>query len=175
LVTIAAAATSDNPEIRDQIPQRFHRSQTLVLCPSSVVQNWVDEFAIWTPIDHDLGSIQEISPRGRNLEMAERLKTIRDWNRKGGVLIMSYEMLRILIANKPARLNEEEHDLVKRCLLEGPNIIVADEAHKLRSGKSAISQVASRFKSTSRIAMTGSPLSNQLFEYYQMVEWVAPG
>jgi hypothetical protein len=107
--------------------------------------------------------------------MAERLKTIRDWNRKGGVLIMSYEMLRILIANKPARLNEEEHDLVKRCLLEGPNIIVADEAHKLRSGKSAISQVASRFKSTSRIAMTGSPLSNQLFEYYQMVEWVAPG
>lgn len=88
---------------------------------------------------------------------------------------MSYEMLRLLIMNKRANLNEQQHEFVKDCLLEGSNIIVADEAHKLRSDKSAISQVASRFKSTSRIALTGSPLSNQLFEYYQMVEWVAPG
>lgn len=88
---------------------------------------------------------------------------------------MSYEMLRLLIVNKRANLNEQQHVFVKDCLLEGSNIIVADEAHKLRSDKSAISQVASRFKSTSRIALTGSPLSNQLFEYYQMVEWVAPG
>lgn len=130
---------------------------------------------MWAPVDHHLGPIRLIAPRGRALEMSERLQTVRDWNRRGGILIMSYEMLRILIVNKPVRLNEEEHKLVEECLLEGPNIIVADEAHKLRSGKSAISQVASRFKSTSRIAMTGSPLSNQLFEYYQMVEWVAPG
>lgn len=88
---------------------------------------------------------------------------------------MSYEMLRLLIMNNRANLDEQQHEFVKDCLLEGPNIIVADEAHKLRSEKSAISQVASRFKSTSRIALTGSPLSNQLFEYYQMVEWVAPG
>lgn len=175
MVTIAAAAASDDPKIREQVPERFHRSQTLVLCPSSVVPNWADEFAMWTPFDHHLGPIQLIAPRGKTLEMLERLQTIRDWNRRGGVLIMSYEMLRILIVNKPARLTEEEHELVEECLLSGPNIIVADEAHKLRSGKSAISQVASRFKSTSRIAMTGSPLSNQLFEYYQMVEWVAPG
>ncbi|KAF3396194.1 Protein CHROMATIN REMODELING 20 [Penicillium rolfsii] len=175
LVTIAAAAASDDPKIRRQVPERFHRSQTLVLCPSSVVPNWSDEFAMWTPIDHHLGPIQIIAPRGKALEMPERLQTIRNWNRRGGVLIMSYEMLRILIVNKPVRLTEEEHKLVEDCLLSGPNIIVADEAHKLRSGKSAISQVASRFKSTSRIALTGSPLSNQLFEYYQMVEWVAPG
>jgi hypothetical protein len=175
LVTIADAAASDNPKIREQVPERFHRSQTLVLCPSSVVPNWSDEFAMWAPADHHLGPIRLIAPRGKGLEMSERLQTIRDWNRRGGILIMSYEMLRILIVNKPVRLNDEEHRLVEECLLEGPNIIVADEAHKLRSGKSAISQVASRFKSTSRIAMTGSPLSNQLFEYYQMVEWVAPG
>jgi hypothetical protein len=175
LVTIAAAAASDDPKIREQVPERLHRSQTLVLCPSSVVPNWADEFAIWTPVDHHLGQIRLIAPRGKAFEMPERLQTIRDWNRRGGVLIMSYEMLRILIVNKPARLNDEEHELVEGWLLSGPNIIVADEAHKLRSGKSAISQVASRFKSTSRIAMTGSPLSNQLFEYYQMVEWVAPG
>ncbi|OOQ89824.1 hypothetical protein PEBR_06714 [Penicillium brasilianum] len=175
LVTIAAAANSDNPEISKQVPQRFHRSQTLVLCPSSVVQNWVDEFAMWTPFDNHLGPVREIAPRGRNYEIPERLKIIREWDRSGGVLIMSYEMLRILIVNKPARLNEEDHELVQHCLLVRSNIIVADEAHKLRSANSAISQVASRFKSTSRIAMTGSPLSNQLSEYYQMVEWVAPG
>ncbi|KAJ5381275.1 uncharacterized protein N7496_003703 [Penicillium cataractarum] len=175
LVTIAAAANSDNPEISKQVPERFHRSQTLVLCPSSVVQNWMDEFAMWTPYENHLGPVREITPRGRNFELPERLKTIREWDRNGGVLIMSYEMLRILIVNKPVRLDAEEHELVQHCLLARSNIIVADEAHKLRSANSAISQVASRFKSTSRIAMTGSPLSNQLSEYYQMVEWVAPG
>lgn len=142
-----------------------------------MVQNWLDEFAFWTPIDHHLGPILEISPRGQSPQKEKhiRLQTLREWNRKGGVLIMSYEMLRILILNKRANLDERQHEFVKDCLLEGANIIVADEAHKLRSEKSAISQVASRFKSTSRIALTGSPLSNQLSEYYQMVEWVAPG
>ncbi|KAJ5176989.1 uncharacterized protein N7482_002866 [Penicillium canariense] len=179
LVTIAAAATSDNPQIRKQVPQRFHRSQTIILCPSSVVQNWVEEFSIWTPSDHHLGPIREIISRGKNMEMAERLRTINSWNEEGGVLIMSYEMLRMLILNKSTKvgrsLSPEDHGMVKHCLLSRPNIVIADEAHKLKSEKSAITQVACRFESTSRIAVTGSPLANHLSEYYQMVEWVAPG
>lgn len=179
LVTIAAAAASDDPKIREQIPRKFLRSQTLVLCPPPLVENWSDEFDLWTPENHHLGPIRMIYPRARPDDFSERIQLIKTWNEEGGILIMSYEMLRILIQNKSTRpgrnLNEEEHELVQEWLLSGPNIIVADEAHKLRNDKSAISQVASRFKSMSRIAMTGSPLANHLSEYYQMVEWVAPG
>ncbi|KAJ5191698.1 uncharacterized protein N7498_010683 [Penicillium cinerascens] len=179
LVTIAAAAASDDPKIREQIPRKFHRSQTFVLCPSSLVENWIDEFAIWAPRDHKVGAIRGIYPRGKSDELFERFEQIKAWNAEGGVLIMSYEMFRNLIQNKSTKvgrvLNSEEHELLQECLLSGPNIIVADEAHKLKSDKSAISQIASRFKTTNRIAMTGSPLANHLSEYYQMVEWISPG
>jgi hypothetical protein len=139
----------------------------------------MDEFAIWAPEGHKLGTIRDIYPRGSRDEFFERFEQIKAWNAEGGVLIMSYEMFRQLIQNKSTRagrvLNSEEHELLKECLLSGPNIIVADEAHKLKGDKSAISQIASRFKTTSRVAMTASPLANHLSEYYQMVEWISPG
>ncbi|KAJ5689123.1 hypothetical protein N7462_003515 [Penicillium macrosclerotiorum] len=179
LATIAACAASNNPQIRAQVPEKFHRPQFLILCPSSVVQNWTDEFVLWLPEGHHLGPIREIISRGKQLEMNGRIDTIKAWNEEGGILIMSYEMLRILILNKSTKigtcLDPLEHTMIQDCLLSGPNIIVADEAHKLKGERSAISQVASRFKSTSRIALTGSPLANHLSEYFQMVEWVARG
>ncbi|KAJ5665092.1 uncharacterized protein N7477_007540 [Penicillium maclennaniae] len=179
LVTIAAAAASDDIKIRNQIPRKFHRSQTLVLCPSGVIENWIDEFAIWAPSGHKLGAIRDIIPRAQQDEVFDRLERIKAWNSDGGVLIMSYEMLRSLIQYRPTKasrpLSIEQQEFLSECLLSGPNIVVADEAHKLKGEKSAISQIASRFKTNNRIAMTGSPLANHLSEYYQMVEWISPG
>lgn len=179
LATISEAASSVDPRIREQVPAKFHRSQTLVLCPSAVVQNWADEFALWAPKDHHLGSIWEIISGG-NVEIEERFDVIMTWAEEGGVLIISYDLFRILVTNKSTRpthriLSDEQHELAKDALLNRPTIVVADEAHKLKNEKSAISQVASRFSTLSRIAMTGSPLANHLSEYYQMVGWVAPG
>lgn len=174
LVTVSEAAASENPKIRAQVPTKFHQSRTLILCPSSLVQNWTDEFAIWAPPDHRLGNIREIIPRGRDTDAQDRLDKVRAWDKDGGILIMSYDVLRITVMNK-GRYTEEDDRMVQEALLSKPNIVVADEAHKLKSEKSAISQVASRFKTMSRIAMTGSPLANSLFEYFQMLEWTAPG
>lgn len=180
LTTIADAAASDDPQIREQVPEKFHRSQTLVLCPSAVVQNWAEEFALWTPKGHHLGPIWEIMSGG-NMEAEERFHIIKAWDEGGGVLIISYDLFRIIVLNKSTRptnrnsLSDEQHEFTKEALLSRPNIVVADEAHRLKNEKSAISQVTSRFKTLSRIAMTGSPLANHLWEYYQMVEWVAPG
>lgn len=103
------------------------------------------------------------------------MATLHAWNEEGGVIIMSYEMFRGYIKNDQNRLSGEQHKMILDALLVKPNIVVADEAHKLKGEKSYISQVTSLFETKSRIAMTGSPLANNLFEYYQMIEWVAPG
>lgn len=180
MCTIADAAASDDPRVREQVPEKFHRSQTLVLCPSSVVQNWTEEFSFWMPKGHNLGAVWEIMS-GNNMESEDRFHVIKAWDQGGGVLIISYDLFRIIVLNKSTRptnrnsLSDEQHDFAKEALLSRPNIVIADEAHRLKNEKSAISQVASRFKTLSRIAMTGSPLANHLWEYYQMVEWVAPG
>ena len=64
--------------------------------------------------------------------------------------------------------------MVQDALLERPNIIVADEAHNFKSTHAGINQIINRLKSKSRIALTGSPLSNNLMEYHSLVDWVAP-
>ncbi|KAJ6110071.1 hypothetical protein N7486_002306 [Penicillium sp. IBT 16267x] len=174
LVTIAEAAASENPKIKAQVPARFHRSQTLILCPSFLVPNWIKEFHCWVPSSHHLGNIFQImaSPTP---DPTERTAIIQAWVEEGGVIVMSYEMFRKFINNDQNRLSGEQHKMVLDALLDKPSIVVADEAHKLKGEKTSISQVTSRFKTKSRIAMTGSPLANNLFEYYQMIEWVAPG
>ncbi|KAF7719589.1 Uncharacterized protein PECH_005486 [Penicillium ucsense] len=177
LSTIAAAAASEDPRIRDQVPQRFHHSRTLILCPSSLVQNWIDEFRMWLPPGHRLGVVYEVSRRlmRRDALISDRVGTIAEWSKNGGVLVISYELFRNSVTNKPPLLTQADHQLLKVSLLSKASIVVADEAHRLKSANAAISQLVSQFHTMSRIALTGSPLSNQLSEYYQMVDWVAPG
>ena len=45
----------------------------------------------------------------------------------------------------------------------------------MKNAKSSINQMAKEFKTTSRIALTGSPLNNHLEEYHTMIDWIAPG
>jgi SNF2 family DNA or RNA helicase len=44
----------------------------------------------------------------------------------------------------------------------------------VKNAASAIALAASLFKSRSRIALTGSPLANNVAEYHTMIDWVAP-
>ncbi|EFR00720.1 ISWI chromatin-remodeling complex ATPase ISW2 [Nannizzia gypsea CBS 118893] len=180
LVTIANASNSSDPKIKAQVPERFRTSRTLITCPASLIDNWDEEFAKWTPPDaatrYNLGQVRKIVSQ----DPIQRLYTINGWYTEGGVLLISHELLRRMIhynAQKAAfqRLPAEKCEIIKRQLLDGPNIVVADEAHKLKNGASNLSKACTMFKSKSRIALTGSPLSNQLIDYYQMINWISPG
>ncbi|KAI9677436.1 MAG: hypothetical protein M1817_006390 [Caeruleum heppii] len=178
LVTIAEAAKS--PQLSPQIPPSLRQSRTLILCPPSLLDNWWDEILMWAPIpvENNVGQLRKVD--SLLFGMNDRLLEISGWYEEGGILLISYDMFRLMIRNKPTKtrpqpLDEDQHEQARSMLLEGPNIIVADEAHKLRNGRSGISAAASQFKSKSRIALTGSPLANNLEEYYSMIDWVAPG
>ncbi|KAJ5287190.1 hypothetical protein N7478_002876 [Penicillium angulare] len=175
LVTIAEAAASQNPKIRAQVPQKFHKSQTLILCPSSLSHNWLEELEFWAPPDHYLGTFYDINPNFYT-DAPTRLAILEAWKNNGGILVLSYDMFRRLMSsNSSNTFDESQQKIVDNILLSTPSIVVADEAHRLKSGVSAISKAASRIKTTSRIAMTGSPLANNLMEYFQMIDWIAPG
>ena len=129
----------------------------------------MDELLIWAP-EGLLGEYRKVDTI---MKRPERLQTISDWFCEGGVLILGYEMFRSIHDNKSA-LSKEAHDTVKRQLMDGPNIIVADEAHKMKNAQSRLGQSTTQFKSRSRIALTGSPLANNVEEYHTMINWVAP-
>ncbi|RMD41374.1 hypothetical protein DV735_g3751, partial [Chaetothyriales sp. CBS 134920] len=172
LVTIAQCNRSSNPKIRRHIPQHLRRSQTLILCPPSLLDNWFDEIVMWLPSNQPdlLGALHKIrSSEDRSIEA---------WASGGGVMIMSYDLFRSML--KPTenqKLVVSDATLARReeYLLDKATLVVADEAHKMKNATSAISTLARRIKTRSRIALTGSPLNNHLEEYHTMVDWIFPG
>ena len=177
LLTISQCGSSSELDIKAQIPANLRHVKALVLCPPTLVNNWFDEFHMWVPEGSVLGGVSMVS----SSYSSTRLRSMREWSKNGGVLLMGYEMFRDFVkgpSEKKAwnsKYTEAERDEITDLLLNGPNIVVADEAHKLKNSKSQISMIAQRFKTRSRIALTGSPLNNHLEEYHAMVEWIAPG
>ncbi|KAI5465617.1 hypothetical protein BGZ63DRAFT_109542 [Mariannaea sp. PMI_226] len=161
LVVIREAAISLDPSVRAQIPKDLRESKTVVVCPPGLVDNWVDEFLMWAP-DGVLGEFRRIDASMTNIERPE---TIRKWARDGGVLVIGYFMLGEMASAYP-----DSADL----LFKRANVVIADEAHLMKNPKTQANECCSRFVTKSRIALTGSPLANNVLEYHSMIDWVAP-
>ncbi|KAG9234270.1 hypothetical protein BJ875DRAFT_19621 [Amylocarpus encephaloides] len=170
LVAIAEASVSSDPSVVSQIPDRFRTSRSLILCPPGLIDNWMDELLLWAP----KGLLGNLVKLDSTLSRPARLHEIDQWYTNGGILVIGYEMFRMLVLNAKWKLSKEQHDLVYKQLLEGPTIIIADEAHTLKNAEANVTQVAGLFKSKSRIALTGSPLANNIEEYHSMINWVSP-
>ncbi|KAF7949283.1 hypothetical protein EAE96_008448 [Botrytis aclada] len=177
LVALAQAASSIDESISSQVPESLRVSKTLILCPPGLIANWVDEILTWSP-DDILGDLRPVDSAS---DIESRFCAIDDWFEEGGVLLIGYDMFRRFIAppkSKPD--NPMTPSLIKKFerartkLLEGPNVVVADEAHKMKNYTSALNMAATQFRTRTRIALTGSPLANNVEEYHTMVEWVAP-
>lgn len=169
LVTLAQANASPDPKVRELVPRSLRSRRVLVMCPASLVDNWFDEILMWTPNNDLLGPVYKIfGSRTTKMEM------IKEWDANPGILLTSYESIRSLIKNKK---NVDPVDIayLDQVLLKKPCIVVGDEAHKMKNAKSSINQLAKEFRTTSRIALTGSPLNNHLEEYHTMIDWIAPG
>ncbi|EFY93369.1 SNF2 family helicase/ATPase [Metarhizium acridum CQMa 102] len=163
LVAIQESSKSSDQSIVSQIPEDLRRSKTLVTCPAGLVNNWVDEILTWDT-DRILGDLHVIDS---TLSIEDRLSVVQEWSQTGGVLVIGYPMLR-----KVSLELDKGRSMLS--IFDEPNIVIADEAHTLKNPKSKLHLVCSRFRATSRIAMTGSPLANNIEEYYFMINWVAP-
>lgn len=160
LIALVQAGKSTDPTVQEQIPVGLRESKTLVLCPTSLVLNWVEEMHRW---GRDLlGPVHKIEASDH-----ARVDIFMRWNNHGGVLVMGYEMTK--------RFYEGADDDMKRLFLKSANVVVADEAHYLKNQETQISLLCAKFRTRSRIALTGSPLANNIEEYFSMIDWVAPG
>lgn len=173
LVTIAEAAKSPDQKTWAQVPEPLRKSQTMILCPPSLIDNWYDEFLMWTPspINDSIGEIRKVTS-GESLDT--RISDIEAWSQEGGILLIGFTSFRELIHNNFRKLDPEHHQLVKRALLEKPTLVVADEAHTAKNLATLLSKAMNQVHTRSRIALTGSPLANNVEEYYALIDWIAP-
>ncbi|KAI1116138.1 hypothetical protein F5Y14DRAFT_87382 [Nemania sp. NC0429] len=161
LVTIGQASASDDPSVFSQIPEDMRTSRTLILCPATLVNNWHDEMWSWLPENHACGTIFKVDAI---LSVEQRVQAIRNWSDLGGIMIIGYNLFKSFVDD----LNTRE------IFLRQPNIVIADEAHMMKNPKAQTHVAAANFRTLSRVALTGSPLANNVEEYYSMINWVAP-
>ncbi|XP_071388225.1 helicase ARIP4 isoform X2 [Centroberyx affinis] len=180
----------------------------LAIVPVNTLQNWLTEFNLWLPPQ------EAISPdtdpafvAGRTFKVyilndehkttLARAKVVEDWSRDGGVLLMGYEMYRLLSmkksfvmgrkrkSKKPAGpiiidLDEEDRQqelmkgIEKALARPGPDVVICDEGHRIKNCHANTSQALKNIRSRRRVVLTGYPLQNNLIEYWCMVDFVRP-
>ncbi|KAK5622419.1 hypothetical protein CRENBAI_003931, partial [Crenichthys baileyi] len=180
----------------------------LAIVPVNTLQNWLSEFNTWVPPPEALPPDTDpalVTPRAFKVHIlndehkntASRAKVVEDWSRDGGVLLMGYEMYRLLSLKKnfvagrkkrskktggPDIINLDEEDRQQELLngvekalsRPGPDVVICDEGHRIKNCHASTSQALKNIQTRRRVVLTGYPLQNNLIEYWCMVDFVRP-
>lgn len=128
--------------------QGGRKGPVLVICPSSVIQNWESEFSRWSTF-----SVSLYHGPNRDL-ILEKLEA-------GGVeiLVTSFDTYRI----QGSILSEIKWE-----------IVIVDEAHRLKNEKSKLYGACLEIKTKKRFGLTGTIMQNKIMELFNLFDWVAP-
>ncbi|KAM9350359.1 helicase ARIP4-like [Symphorus nematophorus] len=180
----------------------------LAIVPVNTLQNWLSEFNMWVPPPEALPPDTNpglVTPRTFKVHILNdehkntttRAKVVEDWARDGGVLLMGYEMYRLLSLKKsfvagrkkkskktmrPVVIDLDEEDRqqellkgIERALARpGPDVVICDEGHRIKNCHASTSQALKNIRTRRRVVLTGYPLQNNLIEYWCMVDFVRP-
>lgn len=129
------------------IALHLHRGTgpTLVVCPASLLGNWEAEIRRFAP-----GVVVR-----RHHGSARDLDGVTS-----GFVLTTYGTMR----NDAALLAEVPWDLV-----------VADEAQHVKNSRSSAARALRTIPSTARVALTGTPVENDLTELWSILDWAIPG
>uniref|UniRef100_A0A5K3F2A4 PHD-type domain-containing protein n=1 Tax=Mesocestoides corti TaxID=53468 RepID=A0A5K3F2A4_MESCO len=144
----------------------------LVVCPVNTLLNWHREWRHWMPEDAEINLFELATAAANNF----RVDVIRRWHSEGGVLLIGYDMYRNLTTSLLKKTRKQVFKkLIPAALIDpGPDIVVCDEGHLLKNCKTGVTKAINSLKTPKRIILTGTPLQNNLTEYWTMVNFVKP-
>ncbi|CAB9501707.1 ISWI chromatin-remodeling complex ATPase ISW2 [Seminavis robusta] len=130
----------------------------LLIAPANTLTNWENEVEKWT------GELER-PLRIVNLGKAKagyQASEIKKWTRDGGLLVMS-DSLFLKLADTLLKIAQ-------------PDVLALDEAHTMlkRSGNKGYKKLHD-IRTKRRILLTGTPMQNNVTEYFHMVEFIRPG
>ncbi|KAH7109846.1 DNA repair and recombination protein RAD26 [Dendryphion nanum] len=127
-------------------------TKALVVCPAGLVENWRREFRKW--LGKERIGVYVVDSNHRQI-------TNFTMGKAYNVMIVGYEMLRIV-----------QEELKKG---SGVDIVIADEGHRLKSAKNKAMLAIQSLNTERRIILSGTPLQNDLSEFYTAIDFVNPG
>ncbi|OQV23737.1 DNA excision repair protein ERCC-6 [Hypsibius exemplaris] len=126
----------------------------LIVCPATVLHQWVVEFHKWWPpariaLLHASGS-----------HAGSRASLVTNMVKSNGILLTTYQGL---IPYQDLLLKQKWH------------YVILDEGHKIRNPDSQITVVCKQLRTPHRIILSGSPMQNNLKELWSLFDFIFPG
>ncbi|KAI7815781.1 SNF2 family N-terminal domain-containing protein [Gamsiella multidivaricata] len=124
--------------------------RALVVCPATLIQNWKKEFKKWLGVER------------LRVFAVDSKSTMTDFTlgKVYPVMIIGYEKLRAV------------QDELKNANFD---IIICDEGHRLKTANIKTAQAIRSLPTKRRIILSGTPIQNDLSEFFSMIDFVNPG
>ena len=132
--------------------QRGNVRRALFVAPRTVIPQWADEFGKWAP------------PLTVAVVQGDKKKRRLIWGRQAHVWLTTYDLLRQDVA-------------VIKAKHAGFDLMVADEAQRIKNPQAGISKVVKRLGaiSTRKWALSGTPVENSVKDLESIFDFVKPG
>lgn len=124
----------------------------LIVCPTSLVYNWANEFKLWSP------SQKCVTIEGSKEYRSNLIAAIS--NEEKIVYVTSYDSLR------------NDLELYKEKMF---SLLIIDEAQFIKNASTLKSRAVKKLKSDGRFALTGTPLENRLADLWSIFDFLMPG
>lgn len=126
------------------------KKPSLIVCPASLVYNWESEIQRFAP------GLSVLTVAGNAEERAKQLEHGEAWD----IIITSYDLLR------------RDLEMYKKISFYTQ---ILDEAQYIKNHNTQVSKAVRKIKSTTRFALTGTPIENRLSELWSIFDYLMPG
>ncbi|XP_046598354.1 DNA repair and recombination protein RAD54-like isoform X1 [Neodiprion virginianus] len=152
-ITLLWTLLKQGPEAKPLI------EKAVIVAPSSLVKNWYNEIHKWlgrrvNPLAIDGGSKTDIDNKLKGF--------MKTYGRRcaNPILIISYETFRL-----------HAHVLHQ----DDVGLVLCDEGHRLKNSENQTYQALMGLKAKRRVLLSGTPIQNDLLEYFSLVHFVNQG
>ena len=127
--------------------------KALIVCPVTLIVNWKKEFNKW--LGNERIGVFVVDGQ-KNIRLTDFTH-----GKSYSVMIIGYEKLRSV------------QDELKKG--GGIDIVIADEGHRLKTAQNKSAQAIRALDTERRVILSGTPLQNDLSEFFIMVDFINPG
>ena len=132
------------------IQEKEGKQTSLIVCPASLVYNWGEEIKRFAP------GLSTALVSGNREQRKELFGKMEDYD----VLVTSYQLLHMDLESYEGRSFRFE---------------IIDEAQYIKNHTTAMAKAVKVIKAQTKLALTGTPIENQLSELWSIFDYLMPG
>lgn len=153
-ITLLWTLLRQSPDCRPAIVK------AIIVCPSSLVKNWYNEFGKWLGTRLNALALDNGATKEQTTRILEQFMANQSQRSGAPVLVLSYETFRLYA---PVLCSSEV------------GLLLCDEGHRLKNCENLTYTALMGLQTQRRVLLSGTPIQNDLTEYYSLINFVNPG